>query len=141
MKNAVPVSKTKALKLIILLTGTLFLFSCDNKDNTDTGKSNEPQATVSTTSTENKVSTLSNEEQIQKGKSIYFSTCIACHNSNPEKDGSVGPAIKGSTLALLKERIHNSSYPPGYKPKRTTKLMPKLPLTDEQISYVEAFLK
>jgi mono/diheme cytochrome c family protein len=123
------------------------LSACDKQDSTDNKESvasTEPVSSVkpleSAVATPAAVTTLSNEEKVQKGKIIYFSTCTACHNSNPAMPGSVGPEIKGSKFPLLKARILNSSYPEGYKPKRTTHIMPKFPLTEEQITYVEAFL-
>jgi mono/diheme cytochrome c family protein len=76
----------------------------------------------------------------QRGKSVYLSNCAACHNSDPSKDGSVGPAIKGSNRELLIARILKASYPPDYKPKRQTRAMPAQPYLRSAIPDLVAFL-
>lgn len=76
----------------------------------------------------------------RRGRSIYLGNCAACHNSDPTKDGSVGPAIAGSTLELVTARVLNASYPPNYKPKRNTKAMPAQPYLKSAIPDLVAFL-
>lgn len=76
-----------------------------------------------------------------KGKQIYNVNCIACHNVDPSKDGAIGPAIKGSSKALITARILSATYPKGYKPKRPTKMMPPLPHLKGSIDALAAFLK
>lgn len=76
----------------------------------------------------------------KRGKSVYISNCIACHNMDPSKDGSIGPANAGSSLELLQARILKASYPPGYKPKRTTTAMPELPHLEPDIKAIHAYL-
>ena len=75
-----------------------------------------------------------------KGKKIYIANCIACHNLDPSKDGAIGPANKGSSRALVEARVLRGKYPKGYKPKRTTKLMPPLPHLKPHIDDLTAFL-
>lgn len=76
-----------------------------------------------------------------RGRSFYLSNCAACHNSSdPSKDGPVGPAIKGSSQALIEERVLKASYPPGYKPKRKTAMMPAQPYLKSAIPDLAAFL-
>lgn len=75
-----------------------------------------------------------------KGRAIFASHCIACHNMNPSVDGTLGPAVKGSSLELLKARVIHGVYPPGYTPKRETKIMQRLPLTEADVEAVHAFL-
>jgi mono/diheme cytochrome c family protein len=77
---------------------------------------------------------------LAKGKALYFTHCIACHNANPAVDGTLGPAVKGSGLDLLEARVLEGTYPPGYAPKRDTKIMRKLPLTKEDVAKLHAFL-
>lgn len=77
---------------------------------------------------------------IQKGKSVYQAVCIACHNMNPKLDGSLGPAVAGSSIQLLNERIVNGGYPAGYQPKRATKLMAPLPQYAQDIPAIHAYL-
>ena len=76
----------------------------------------------------------------QRGKSIYLSNCAACHNSDPSKEGSIGPAIRGSSPELVRARVLKAGYPPGYKPKRKTAVMPALPYLESSIPDLVAFL-
>ena len=75
-----------------------------------------------------------------KGKKIYLTFCIACHNLDPGKDGAVGPSNKGASRALVEARVLHAKYPKGYKPKRTTKLMPPMPHLKPNIDDLTAFL-
>ncbi len=80
-------------------------------------------------------------DPVARGKQVYLVECTACHNPDPAKDGPVGPAVKGSALELLQARILRASYPPGYRPKRNTALMPPLPKVAARISDLAAFLR
>jgi mono/diheme cytochrome c family protein len=75
-----------------------------------------------------------------RGRGVYMANCIACHNPNPRKDGNVGPALQGSSEELLRARVLEMRYPPGYKPKRPTKLMPPQPHLAPEIGALHAFL-
>ena len=75
-----------------------------------------------------------------KGRIVYAVNCIACHNPDPSKDGSLGPSVQGSSLELLQARILRNEYPPGYAPKRDTKLMVKLPLSEADVASLHAYL-
>ena len=77
-----------------------------------------------------------------RGRGIYLSNCAACHNSSdPSKDGPIGPAIKGSSQALIEARILKAGYPPDYKPKRKTAVMPAQPYLKSTIPDLAAFLR
>jgi mono/diheme cytochrome c family protein len=80
------------------------------------------------------------DPKVLAGRGVYLSNCIACHNMNPALDGSLGPAIKGSALDLLQARVLRGEYPPGYTPKRLTKIMVKLPLMEADVEAVHAYL-
>ncbi|EMJ98166.1 c-type cytochrome [Leptospira alstonii] len=80
------------------------------------------------------------QKSISQGKGLYITNCSACHNQNPALDGAVGPAVKGSNFELLKARVVEGTYPSGYTPKRTSRIMTRLPLSDDQIRSLEAFL-
>ncbi len=86
------------------------------------------------------VSEMSVEELAQRGRSIYVSNCAACHNVNPAIDGSIGPAVAGSSQALLEARIMRAAYPADYKPKRETKTMIALPHLEKEIPSLAAYL-
>ena len=76
-----------------------------------------------------------------RGRHVYLAQCIACHNSDPAKDGPLGPAIKGSSRELLETRVLRGTYPPGYKPKRGTAIMQPMPQLASAIPDLAAFLK
>lgn len=80
------------------------------------------------------------DPKAQAGHGLYLANCIACHNTNPALDGSLGPAIKGSSLELLQARVLRGEYPIGYTPKRKTSVMIKLPLTEENVAAIHAYL-
>src|SRR5437762_5402663 len=77
----------------------------------------------------------------ERGRAVYAANCVACHNSDPSKDGPIGPAIKGSSEELLESRVLSSAYPPNYKPKRPTKVMPQFPFLKDEIPYLVAYLR
>ncbi len=76
-----------------------------------------------------------------RGKQVYLSQCIACHNSDPSKNGPLGPAIKGSSRELIEARVLRAAYPPGYKPKRGSAIMKPMPQLASAIDDLTAFLK
>jgi mono/diheme cytochrome c family protein len=76
----------------------------------------------------------------QRGRAVFVANCVACHNSDPSREGPLGPAIKGSSKELLEARILRGGYPPDYKPKRPTKVMPQFPFLKNEISYLHAYL-
>lgn len=76
----------------------------------------------------------------KRGKTVFVSNCIVCHNQDPRLAGSVGPDIAGSSLELVSARVMHQSYPPGYKPKRATKIMPALPFLEKDLPAVQAYL-
>lgn len=83
----------------------------------------------------------SNEDPlVARGRALYSVNCTACHNSNPALPGTLGPDVKGSSLDLLTARILEGGYPPGYAPKRSTKVMQRLPLSISDVEALQAFL-
>lgn len=80
------------------------------------------------------------DPKVIAGKGVFLARCISCHSANPALDGPLGPAIKGSSLELLQARVLRGEYPPGYTPKRATKIMVKLPLTEDDVAHLHAFL-
>jgi mono/diheme cytochrome c family protein len=75
-----------------------------------------------------------------KGRSVYLSQCIACHNTDPKKDGALGPSTFGASKELLTARLLTGDYPPGYTPKRPTKIMQPLPHLKDQLDALTTFL-
>jgi mono/diheme cytochrome c family protein len=76
-----------------------------------------------------------------KGKQIWLGQCVACHNPDPSKDGPIGPAVKGASKELLDARVVHGTYPPGYQPKRETKVMPPRPDLVASIPDLAAYLR
>jgi mono/diheme cytochrome c family protein len=76
-----------------------------------------------------------------RGRQVYLAQCITCHNSDPSKNGPLGPAIKGSSRELLEARVLRGTYPPGYTPKRGTAIMQPMPQLASAIPDLAAFLK
>lgn len=77
----------------------------------------------------------------EKGRQVWLGQCIACHNSDPVKDGPLGPAVKGASRELLEARVLKGEYPPGYKPKRPSKVMPARPDLAPSIPDLAAYLQ
>jgi mono/diheme cytochrome c family protein len=84
--------------------------------------------------------TRSEQELIAAGRGVYNANCIACHNMDPAKDGALGPAVAGASYALLEARIVRGEYPPGYEPKRDTRVMIPLPHLKPQLKELTAYL-
>jgi mono/diheme cytochrome c family protein len=79
--------------------------------------------------------------EAQRGRQVYLSQCTACHASDPAQPGPVGPEVKGASRELLEAKILKGSYPPGYKPKRSTSVMPPQPQVGADIPALAAYLQ
>ena len=77
---------------------------------------------------------------VERGRVVYLSVCTACHNANPNLDGSVGPANAGASSALLEAKILRGEYPAGYVPKRDSSVMPRFANLADSIDDLAAFL-
>ncbi len=77
---------------------------------------------------------------LARGRVIYQTQCIACHNANPRQPGSLGPDVFGSTKDLLIARILKGEYPIGYQPKRKSHVMVALPHLQNEIDSIYLFL-
>ncbi|HEY6395796.1 MAG TPA: cytochrome c [Candidatus Binataceae bacterium] len=79
-------------------------------------------------------------DPVEKGRMVYVTNCVVCHNPNPNLPGTQGPPIAGSSRELVEARVLHLSYPPGYKPQRNTHAMRALPHLKRQIDNLTAFL-
>ncbi len=79
--------------------------------------------------------------EAERGHRIYLATCIACHATDPSQAGAVGPALRGSSKALLEAKVLRGEYPPGYTPKRATHIMPPQKVTPADVEALAAFLE
>lgn len=77
----------------------------------------------------------------QDGKNLYQSKCVRCHNADPSKKGSVGPDIADASLELITVRTQKKGYPAGYTPKRKSKVMPIIKLTEEELKALHSYIK
>lgn len=77
----------------------------------------------------------------QDGKTLYQSKCVRCHNADPSKKGSIGPDIADASLELITVRTQKRGYPAGYTPKRKTKIMPVIKLTEAEIKALHGYIK
>ena len=77
----------------------------------------------------------------ERGRQAYLGNCVACHNTDPAQPGPVGPPIKGSSRELLEAKVLNGTYPPGYTPKRPTKVMVPIPAVAPDIAALAEYLR
>jgi mono/diheme cytochrome c family protein len=78
---------------------------------------------------------------VEKGRLVYVTHCLICHNSDPNLAGTQGPPIAGSSRELITDRVLHLAYPPGYTPKRKTHAMRTFPhITPAQIDALAAYL-
>jgi len=81
------------------------------------------------------------EQLYERGRSIYAANCTACHGIDPTKPGGLGPEIAGSSRELIEARVLHAAYPPGYSPKRDTKLMVALPHLKNELDALAVYLE
>lgn len=82
----------------------------------------------------------SQQDLVRRGRAVYLSNCIACHNPDPSQDGAIGPANAGASMALLEAKVIHNTYPPGYTPKRDSNAMIPLPHLEKDIPALHAYL-
>lgn len=80
------------------------------------------------------------DDPVARGRKAYAANCTACHNGDPTREGTVGPAIAGSSLELVRARVLEARYPPGYTPKRDSHLMPAQPFLASEVDDLAAYL-
>jgi mono/diheme cytochrome c family protein len=83
----------------------------------------------------------SGDPLVARGRQVYLAQCTQCHNVDPALDGPVGPAVKGASRDMLEAKVLRGEYPPGYTPKRPTKVMPPQPTLAPDIPALAAYLK
>jgi mono/diheme cytochrome c family protein len=82
---------------------------------------------------------------IEKGKAIYLSTCIKCHNKDPNVKGPIGPQMVDAPLELMQIKVTTGRYPDvlpeGFVPKRKTKQMTKFPNLAKDVPSIHAYVQ
>ena len=79
--------------------------------------------------------------EAERGRGVYASQCTACHAFDPSQAGPVGPEVAGSSRELLEAKVLRGAYPPGYRPKRPTSVMPPQPQVAADLPALAAYLK
>jgi len=82
----------------------------------------------------------SGDPAVARGEKIYRNICVACHNADPNEAGSLGPAIAGSSRAMLEAKLLRGEYPAGYTPQRNTSQMPRFEFLEPNLDDIAAFL-
>jgi len=77
---------------------------------------------------------------VSRGAEVYKANCVVCHHPDPAREGSVGPAVAGSSRELVAARVLAREYPAGYTPKKDSMLMPAMPFLESEIDALSAFL-
>jgi mono/diheme cytochrome c family protein len=119
----------------VLLAAGLLITSCGSDDKP------EPTATSPGASPPGSAQPREAAGDPTKGRQVWLGQCVSCHNTDPSKAGPVGPAVKGSSRALVEARVLHAAYPPGYKPKRDTKIMPPRPDLAASVGDLAAYLR
>lgn len=88
-----------------------------------------------------KADEAANSKQLERGKAVYMSTCIACHNRDPNKKGSIGPELVGTPLEVMMLKVPKGEYPKDYTPKRKTKIMQKWPQFAKDVPAIHAWIE
>jgi mono/diheme cytochrome c family protein len=82
---------------------------------------------------------------LDKGKRIYLSTCIQCHNKDPNIKGPIGPEVIDAPYAVMEVKVVTGRYPPtlpaGFVPKRKTKAMRALPKLKDDVKNIYAWIQ
>ena len=76
----------------------------------------------------------------ERGRGVYAANCTACHHPNPAREGTMGPAVAGSSAELVGARVLRGEYPEGYTPKRDTALMPPQAHLEPYLADLSAYL-
>jgi mono/diheme cytochrome c family protein len=76
----------------------------------------------------------------ERGRQVYLGQCMVCHGPDPAQNGPVGPAVKGSSPALVEAKVLRGEYPPGYTPRRPSQVMPPMPALAPDIPALAAYL-
>ena len=86
-----------------------------------------------------------NPVDIAKGKEVYLSTCIKCHNKDPNVKGAIGPELTDAQLEIMQAKVANGRYPDvlpeGFVPKRKTKQMIKQPQALPDVPSIHAYVQ
>lgn len=82
---------------------------------------------------------------LDKGKRLYLSNCVQCHNRDPNLKGSIGPEMVDAPLSVMTSKVMTGKYPDslpaGFIPKRKTKAMRPIPKLKADIPAIHAWVQ
>lgn len=85
------------------------------------------------------------QASIDKGKRLYLSNCIQCHNKDPNLKGPIGPEVVDAPLPVMHSKIMTGAYPgvlpAGFVPKRKSKAMKKITKLEKDIPAIFAYVQ
>lgn len=85
------------------------------------------------------------QAMIAKGKVLYLSNCIQCHNKDPNMKGSIGPEMVDAPLEVMTSKVMTGAYPAvlpaGFVPKRKSKAMKKIVKLKNDIPAIFAYVQ
>jgi mono/diheme cytochrome c family protein len=79
--------------------------------------------------------------EAERGRQVYLAQCVTCHATDPSRPGPVGPPVRGSSRELLEAKLLRGTYPPGYRPKRPTSVMPPQPALAKDVPALAEYLR
>jgi mono/diheme cytochrome c family protein len=92
-----------------------------------------------------KILIAADQATLDKGKRLYLSNCIQCHNKDPNLKGSLGPEMVDAPLEVMTAKVMTGAYPAslpaGFIPKRKTKAMRKIPKLQKDIPAIYAWVQ
>ena len=88
---------------------------------------------------------LADQAPLDKGRRLYFSNCIQCHNKDPNLKGSIGPEMVDAPLVIMTSKVMTGKYPAvlpaGFVPKRKSSAMKKIPKLQNDIPAIYAWVQ
>ncbi len=81
----------------------------------------------------------------EKGRLLYKTNCLQCHNKDPNIKGAVGPEIVDAPLEVMTAKVMTSYYPDplpaGFVPKRKSHAMRAIPKLKNDIPLIWAYVQ
>lgn len=82
---------------------------------------------------------------LERGARVYKSSCVRCHNPDPNQSGSLGPSQVDAPFEVVVSKIMTGKYPDplpaGFTPKRKTRAMTPLRSLKADIPYIHAWIQ
>ena len=82
---------------------------------------------------------------VEKGKRVFYTNCISCHNRNPNLKGSIGPELIDAPLEIMQIKVITGRYPDvfpaNFIAKRKTKAMKAFPMLKNDVPAIFAFIQ